>query len=68
MLEEVREPRPSRLLMPGADRVPKVHGGQRYDVVLADHHPQPIAERVLVQWPFCHGSLPSIDAHAPDAP
>src|SRR5437868_14590933 len=40
--------------------VPEVHGGQRYDMVFADHHPHAIAERVLMQRLFCHGALPSV--------
>ncbi|GLZ14401.1 hypothetical protein Acsp04_46360 [Actinomadura sp. NBRC 104425] len=59
VLEEVRQAGAPGLLVPRAHPVPDVHGGQRYDVVLADHHAQAIAERVLMQRLFCHGALPS---------
>src|SRR5690606_26519357 len=60
VLEEVGESGSAGPLMPRPHPVPEVHGCQWYDMVLADHHAQAIAERVLMQRLFCHGALPSV--------
>ena len=62
MLEEVREPGPAGLLVPGADVVPEVDGHRRGGVVGAGDHPQPVVEPVSVDrvrgdWHAPHGSV-----------
>ena len=62
VLEEVREPGPAGLLVPGPDVVPEVDGHGRGGVVGAGDHAQPVVEPVSVDrvrgdWHAPHGSV-----------
>ncbi len=46
-VEEMREARAPRHLVPGADIDPEVHGDDRHAVVLVDHDPQPVGQGVF---------------------